>query len=99
LRAILREAVRLGLKVEQLRVNAVAFDETVKRIAPPSAALVALDAQRVELADNVTEDDRRLCPAKSGGYNAPSSFGFQSRSARNDRVLAGIVTSLRIAWG
>ena len=58
-------AVSLGLKVEQLRVNAVAFDETVKRIAPASAALVALDAQHVELADNVAEDDR----AVSGHHN------------------------------
>ena len=56
----LARAVRLGLKVEQLRVNAVAFDETVKRIAPASAALVALYAQHVELAGNVAEDDRAV---------------------------------------
>jgi hypothetical protein len=58
-------AVRLGLKVEQLRVNALAFDETVKRIATASAALVALDAQHVELAYNVAENDR----AVSGHHN------------------------------
>ena len=65
----LPRAVGLRLKVEQLRVDAVPLDETVKRIAPASAALVALDGKDVELADDVAEYDR----AVSGHHRAPTS--------------------------
>jgi hypothetical protein len=56
----LARTISLRLPVEQLRVNAIAFDETVKRIAPASAALVALDAQHIQLADDIAEYDHAV---------------------------------------
>jgi hypothetical protein len=66
--AILRGQSHSGLPVEQLRVNAVALDETVKSIAPASAALVTHDGKDVELAHQVAELDR----AVAGHHNHPS---------------------------
>jgi hypothetical protein len=47
----------LASSVEQLGVDAVAFDQTMKVIPTPTAALVALDVEHVELADQVAEYD------------------------------------------
>ena len=54
----LARTIGLGLLVEQLRVNAVALDETVNPIAPAPAALVARDVEHVEIADQIAECDR-----------------------------------------
>jgi hypothetical protein len=56
----LARTIGLRLPIEQLGVGAVALDETVNPIAPAPAALVALDVQHFELADDVAEDDRAL---------------------------------------
>jgi hypothetical protein len=46
--------------VEQLGVDAVAFDQPVEMIPTPPAALVALDVDHAELPDKVAEDDRAI---------------------------------------
>src|SRR5262249_10286082 len=48
--------VGLGLPVEQLGVNAVARDQSVKTIATATTALVALDVQHLELTDQAKND-------------------------------------------
>jgi hypothetical protein len=46
--------------VEQLGVDAVAFDQPVEMIPTPPAAPVALDVEHVELPERVAEDDRAI---------------------------------------
>src|SRR5215471_2481705 len=68
--------------IEQLGVNAVAFDQPMELISTPTAALAALDVEHVELADQVAEDDR----AVAGHYNHPST--------RNARSICAVAISM-----
>jgi hypothetical protein len=102
----LARAVRLGLKVEQLRVNAVAFDETVKRIAPASAALVTLDAQHVGLPAislNVIAPSRGITTAHQPATRAPSvlpsRYRFVPGLRRLQQQFGGNETSLIRRFG
>jgi hypothetical protein len=45
--------IGLGLPVEQFGINAVLFNQTIEPVAPSPATLFALDAQHLELADQV----------------------------------------------
>ena len=71
----LARAVRLGLKVEQLRVNAVAFDKTLDVVAAEPAALIALDLKHVEFANKVAEYDR-----------AVARHGFRSNQNHHESI-------------
>jgi hypothetical protein len=46
--------------LEQLGVDAIAFDQPMDVIRTPTAALVALDVEHIELADQVAEEDRAV---------------------------------------
>ena len=53
---------------KQLRVDAVTLDQSMEVIPPATTALVALDVEHVELADQVTEDDGAIAwPVAAGG--------------------------------
>jgi len=60
--ALASEAVGRDLvgRVEGLGANAIAFDQSTEVIATPTVALIALDVEHVELADQVAEDDRAI---------------------------------------
>jgi hypothetical protein len=65
----LARTIGLGLPVEQLRVEAVAHNQPINRILAGASALVALDPQNGELADDVAECDR----AVAGHHNHSST--------------------------
>jgi hypothetical protein len=69
-----------------LRVDAVAFIQTMEVIPTPSAALFALDVERVELADHVAKDHR----AVAGHNNPPLN--------RNARSICAVAASTSLLF-
>src|SRR6516162_3557618 len=77
---LLARAVGLWLPIEKLGVDAVLLNQVIDTVLTFAAALVALDAQHVELADNVTEDDRAIAGHQSPTFPR-SCFGIRLRGA------------------
>ena len=66
-RTIRRDLVR---PVKQFSVNSAALDQPMKVIAPTTTALLALDVEHVELADQVSENDGSMSSTVHGPARA-----------------------------
>ena len=53
----LERTIGLGLPINELGVDAILLDQTLKMVPPEAAALVALEVEDLELADEVAEID------------------------------------------